>query len=141
MFRFAGSEATVCRYPVVCQLRVVWRGLVFRGGGGFAMRVIEREKGHYEVHDVPYGKVYSWCPERVLFECDCGEMLTWKAPATLCRCGASYTDVPSRETEERRANGEAYRPWLEGYEEWRKVKLANDLRHEYFGFVKAQDND
>ena len=102
------------------------------------MRVIEREKGHYEVHDVPYGKVYSWCPERVRFECDCGEMLTWTAPVTVCRCGAGYTEVPAREPDERRANEEAYRPWLEEYEEWRRQKLTSDLRHEYFGFVRAE---
>jgi CheY-like chemotaxis protein len=111
------------------------------GGGGFAMRVIEREKGHYEVHDVPCGKVYSWCPERVLFECDCGEVLTWTVPVTLCRCGASYTDIPSLEPEERRAKGEVYRQWLEEYEEWRKAKPANDLRHEYSGFLKSGGGD
>jgi hypothetical protein len=105
------------------------------------MRVIEREKGHYEVHEVPYGKVYSWCPDRIRFECDCGEMLTWTAPVTVCVCGASFTDVVSRDLEERRANEEAYRPWLEEYEEWRRQKLANDLRHEYFGFVKVEGSD
>ena len=102
------------------------------------MRVIERERGHYEV---PYAKVYSWCPELALFECDCGEMLTWTVPVTVCRCGASYTDIPSREPEERRPNEEAYRPYPEEYEEWRKVKLANDLRREYFGFEKAGGSD
>jgi len=105
------------------------------------MRVIEREKGLYEVQEVPYGKVYSWCPERVRFECDCGEVLTWTVPVTVCRCGAVYTDIPSGELEERRANEEAYRPWLVEYEEWRKAKLANELRHEYFGFVKAEGGD
>ena len=74
------------------------------------MRVIEREKGHYEVHEVPYGKVYNWCPERVRFACDCGQVLTWTVPVTLCRCGASYTDIPSPEPEERRTKGEVYRP-------------------------------
>jgi hypothetical protein len=76
---------------------MIRKGLVDRGGGGIAMRVLEREKGHYEVHEVPYGKVYSWCPERVRFECDCGEVLTWTVPVTLCGCSASYTDIPSQE--------------------------------------------
>ena len=44
------------------------------------MRVIEHEREHYEVREVPYGKVYSWCPERLVFECDCGETLLWRAP-------------------------------------------------------------
>ena len=105
------------------------------------MRVMGREKGHYDVHDVPYGKDYSWRPERVLFECDCGETLTWTAPVTACRCGTSYTDVSSRVPGGRLTNEEAYRPCLEEYEEWRREKLANDLRHEYLGFVKADGND
>jgi hypothetical protein len=126
---------------VVCQPRIVCEGIVDRGEEVFAVRVIERESGHYEVHEIPYGKVYSWCPERVRFECDCGEMLAWTVPVTLCRCGASYTDIPSREPEERRTKGEAYRQWLEEYEEWREAKLANDLRHEYFTFVKAEGSD
>ncbi len=105
------------------------------------MRATEREKDHYEVREVPSGKVYGWSPERVRIECDCGEVLTWTVPVTLCRCGASYTDIPSPEQEERRTKGEVYRPWLEEYVEWRKAKLANDLRHEYFGFVKAEGSD
>ena len=49
------------------------------------MRVIEREQGHYDVQDVPYGTVYTWRPQRVLFECECGETLTWTASAGHCR--------------------------------------------------------
>lgn len=103
------------------------------------MRVIEREKEHYEVVEVPYGKVYSWRPERIIFECDCGETLEWAAPVTVCRCGARYTDVVRRE--EPPADDETRHPWLQEYEEWRKVKLANNLRHEYYGFLEAKDND
>ena len=38
-------------------------------------------------------------------------------------------------------NEEVYRPWLEEYAAWRREKLANELRHEYFGFVKAEGKD
>lgn len=105
------------------------------------MRVIERERGHYEIHNVPYGKVYSWCPDHVLFECECGERLTWTAPVTVCGCGASFTDVESPGLERRRTNEEAYRPWYEEYAKWRREKLANNIRHEYFGFVGTEDRD
>jgi hypothetical protein len=130
-------------HPAVvgCRPRAVWEGACLPAGGDFVMRVIEREQGHYEVHDVPYGKVYSWRPEHVLFECGCGETLTWMAPVTVCCCGASYTDVFSREPEARRTDEVAYRPWLEEYERWRREKLANNLRHEYFGFVGTEGND
>ena len=63
------------------------------------MRVIAREPEHYEVHEVPYGKVYSWRPERIVFECDCGGALVWERPVTVCACGAVHTGV-SREPEE-----------------------------------------
>jgi hypothetical protein len=102
------------------------------------MRVIEREPEHYEVHEVPYGKVYSWRPERIVFECDCGETLVWVKPVTVCACGAVHTDVV-REPEERRTNEEPH-PWLQDYEEWRRKKEANNLRHEYFDFVGTGDN-
>ncbi len=114
-------------------------------GEEVAMRVVECEKDRYEDRAVPYGgKVYSWRPERVRFECGCGEMLAWTAPVTLCVCGASYTDVVSREPQERRADAEAYRPWLEEYEEWRRRKPASNLRHEYFeyfGFARTEGDD
>jgi hypothetical protein len=54
-------------------------------------KVIERLNAHYEVQDVPMGKVYRWCPERVLVECDCGETPTLAASATICgKCGEDY---------------------------------------------------
>jgi hypothetical protein len=92
------------------------------------MRVIERE--HYAV---PYGKVYSWRPERIVFECDCGERLIWAKPVTVC--GTVHTDFSP---EERRTDRE--HPWLEEYEEWRRKKDANNLRREYFGFIGAGDD-
>lgn len=101
------------------------------------MRVVEREKEHYEIVEVPYGKVYSWRPERIIFECDCGETLQWEAPLTICRCGARYTDVVRREET---PVDETLHPWLHEYEEWRQTKLANNLRHEYYGFLEESDN-
>ncbi len=98
------------------------------------MRVIEREQGHYEVQEVPHGKVYSWRPEYVLFECDCGETLTWSSDHIECRCGAVYEGFERERVKPEEGKG-AYRPWLEEYEEWREAKMANGIQHEYFGFV------
>lgn len=103
------------------------------------MRVIEREQEHYEVVEVPYGKIYSWRPERIVFECDCGEVLTWKPSGTVCRCGARYDEVGQRE--EAPADDETLHPWHREYEEWRRMQVTNNLWHEYFGFVKAGDDD
>ena len=96
------------------------------------MRVIEHERGHYEVREVPYGKVYDWCPERLVFECDCGEMHVSSGSTITCSCGRVCGDVP----EDRRPDEASLHPWLEDYEEWRRVREEEGLRHEYFVFVK-----
>lgn len=102
------------------------------------MRVIAREREHYDVHEVPYGKVYSWRPERIVLECDCGETLVWMEPATACACGAIYTDL-SRDRGGWPTDEE--HPWAEEYEEWRGEREAKNLRREYFGFVEAASGD
>ena len=102
------------------------------------MRVIAREREHYEVHEVPYGKVYSWRPERIVLECDCGERLAWMGPATACACGAVHTDLSRDRGGWPTDEGH---PWTEEYEEWRREKDAENLRREYFGFVEAASGD
>jgi hypothetical protein len=102
------------------------------------MKVVEKEREHYEVLEVPYGKVYSWRPERVVFECDCGALLTRTSPVTECRCGARYTD--DFFGEDRPEDPGANHPWLEEYEEWRRKEREANLTREYFVFVPA-DND
>ena len=37
------------------------------------MRIVERLAGHYETQDVEFGKVYTWRPESVVAECECGK--------------------------------------------------------------------
>jgi hypothetical protein len=44
-----------------------------------ATKVIERIEAHYEVQDVEMGKVYRWCPESVVVECECGKKLSLTA--------------------------------------------------------------
>ncbi len=103
------------------------------------MRVIEREPGHYEVREVPYGKVYDWRPERVIFECECGEMHVWSGDTIVCACGGTVHGGVPGEYEGERPDERSLHPWLEDYEEWRRVREANDLRHEYF-VVEESDN-
>ena len=96
------------------------------------MRVIEHERGHYEVREVPYGKVYDWRPERLVFERHCGETYVWSGSEIACACGAVYAGVPA--TEDGQPEEGFSLPWLEDYKEWRKE--AGDLRHGYFVFVE-----
>ena len=62
------------------------------------MRVIEHESGHYEVREVPYGKVYDWRPDRVVFECDCGETNALFGSAIVCSCGTVHNDVSEKDS-------------------------------------------
>lgn len=95
-------------------------------GGGCEVRVIEHERGHYEVREIPYAKVYGWRPERLVSECSCGETHVSTGAEIACSCGAVYAGVLGSEDE-------PHYPWLRDYEEWRSE--AGDLRHEYFVFV------
>ena len=59
------------------------------------VKVIERVDAHYEVQDLEMGKVYRWCPEKVVVECSCGNRETFSAsrPPLCSRCGADHTDI------------------------------------------------
>jgi hypothetical protein len=135
MFRFIDVRDTVCgepdRGPRPDVVGVEAARRLARGG--FEVRVIEHESGHYEVREVPYGKVYDWRPDRVVFECDCGETHVSSGSAIVCACGAVYADVSGEPKEG------SLHPWLEDYEEWRRERDARDLRHEYFVFVEESD--
>ena len=64
---------------------------VWKGKGNTVVKVVERLAAHYEVRDVQTGKVYRWCPEKAIVECDCGQRLTLDASATVCEeCGEDH---------------------------------------------------
>ena len=48
----------------------------------------ERDEGHYETKEVPFGRTYEWHPAYTTFECDCGEKVTVTATSsTKNTCG------------------------------------------------------
>lgn len=57
-----------------------------------ATKVIERVEAHYEVEDLPMGKVYRWCPESVVVVCEhCTKTTTLTTSKRACaECGANY---------------------------------------------------
>jgi hypothetical protein len=55
--------------------------------------MVERAKGHYEVQDVEFGRVYRWCPERVVAECGCGERTSLTASSSTTNCRRCGTDL------------------------------------------------
>jgi hypothetical protein len=83
-----------------------------KGKEDITVRVLERAQGRYEAQDLEFGKVYRWCPERVMVECDCGERLTLTASRTACGCGADHAAFVREALAILRQPGdEAAHPW------------------------------
>jgi hypothetical protein len=73
---------------------------------------IDRTKGHYEVQEVDFGRVYRWCPERVDVECGGGRSdVSAVSAAAGPRRGANHAAtigaVPTAGSSEDRA----FHPW------------------------------
>ena len=93
--------------------------------------VIERTRGHYEVHETSYGEAYVWCPECVIVECDCGERLVLSASLTTCGCGADHATLVREELASRCSSEEVSHPLEDEYREWRK-KQDEFLHSEFY---------
>ena len=75
-------------------------------------KVIERLDAHYQIEDLPMGKVYRWCPEKALVECNCGETPTLAASATTCtRCGTDHTPLIQEVLDSRPEDQKIEYPW------------------------------
>jgi hypothetical protein len=76
-------------------------------------KVIERDRAHYDVQEVEFGKVYKWRPKSVLIECECGERVALTLSKTLCEeCGAEYTMLVRENLIDRRLReDERLHPW------------------------------
>ncbi len=74
--------------------------------------MLERTEGHYEVQEVEFGRVYRWCPECVVIQCECGERMALTSSMTTCRrCGVDHAAVAREELADRRLREEALHPW------------------------------
>jgi hypothetical protein len=76
-------------------------------------KVIERLKGHYEAQELPFGRVYKWCPGGLVLECGCGEeLILTSSKATCDRCGTDHiTTVILEESVAERLGDETLHPW------------------------------
>ena len=76
------------------------------------MRIVEHLAGHYEDQDVEFGKVYTWCPETVVIECECGNRATYERPeivsgsVSACECGEDQS-----QDEEGKEKDKRLHPW------------------------------
>lgn len=97
--------------------------------------IINHAQEHYEVHDIPYGKDYVWCPECVVVECECGQRLTLTATETICKCGTDHTVVVQEKLESRAPNEETPSPedecreWKEHEDEY--LHSEQDYKREW----------
>jgi hypothetical protein len=75
--------------------------------------IVERTEGHYDVQEVEFGRVYRWCPERIVVDCSCGQRLTLTAASTVTcrRCGADHTSCIREEPTAGRLKDETLHPW------------------------------
>ena len=72
----------------------------------------EHTEAGYDVQEVEMGRVYTWRPESIEVECDCGERPTLTASAITCAaCGAGHEVAASEGLEGERLGDEAAHPW------------------------------
>jgi hypothetical protein len=76
-------------------------------------KIVERARAGYEVEEVEYGKVYSWRPESIVVECECGEETALTQSETACEeCGAEHSGIVREDLADRQPQGdEDVHPW------------------------------
>jgi hypothetical protein len=76
-------------------------------------KVIERLEACYEVQEVDFGKVYKWCPECIVVECECGQGLSFTTFTTSCvECGRDHgLVVKEASTDNRHQSDQTLHPW------------------------------
>src|SRR3954452_10151657 len=76
-------------------------------------QIIERLEGRYEAQEVPFGVVYRWCPENLILECECGEIMMISTSSTLIcsRCGVNHTANLRAEPAAERSGDKVLHPW------------------------------
>jgi len=83
------------------------------------MKIVERIPAHYAVQEVDeLGRVYRWCPERAVVECEaCGKRTTFKRSSLItsivnCECGATSTaHVRAELIDELLTEDQVVHPW------------------------------
>lgn len=82
--------------------------------------VIDHVEGHYQMQSMSYGRVYVWCPECVVVECDCGERVILTASESACRCGVDHEALVRETMAFEDPQHETPHPWEQEYRKWRQ---------------------
>ena len=76
------------------------------------MATSEHTEAGYDVQEVEMGQVYTWRPESIVVECDCGQRPTLTTSATTCGgYGADHAAVVREGLDGERLGDEAAHPW------------------------------
>ena len=77
-------------------------------------KILEHIEGHYEVHEGPFSRAYTWHPASVTLQCSCGEKFTLTATNTTatCRCGTDHSAlIRDLEEQEGQLPDKSTHPW------------------------------
>jgi hypothetical protein len=78
------------------------------------VRIVKRIEGCYETQKVESGRVYRWCPECIVVECDCRKRLILTASVTICdECGTDHAAVVREELTARRLADDKAARWVD----------------------------
>jgi hypothetical protein len=97
--------------------------------------VIRQTEGHYEVEKVTYGRDYTWCPDCVVVQCDCGERVELTVSEATCGCGVDHTSLVRDELGARKGAGadscleDEHDRWKEERDEY--LRSEDDYRREF----------
>jgi hypothetical protein len=80
-------------------------------GAYLMLTAIERSKGHYEVQELDFGRVYRWRPEHTDPKCECGERLNVVAEVACLRCRANPTATITAVPAAGRSEDRTLHPW------------------------------
>jgi hypothetical protein len=90
--------------------------------------ILKYTKGCYEVQDVQFGKVYRWCPESLLVECDCGQRASFTSSKTTCQwCGSNYATIITDYAALAREEPDTWQLEEEAMHPWRYAKGRQDV--------------
>ena len=102
------------------------------------MRMIEHVAEHYDLQELPFGRIYQWSAEQVVLECKCGKKITLKrseiigSEVSSCECGDNTARIREElifrllDEEEYEAH---HHPWRYDTQEQAKQHLRDEVAY------------
>ncbi len=97
------------------------------------VHIVEHVRSHYEVREVPFGKVYEWHPAHITLGCACGVRSSLAATSTVTTCRRCGADLGGffHDLEERvgRLPDRLIHPWVYDANERAQQRLRDETAH------------